>query len=66
MSHSVFGWDLPPGCSHADIERVFGDSLPPCCDDCLIEDCDHPEECEKYQKATKDSEIEIPEDEYPH
>ena len=24
MSSKVFGWDLPPGCTHADIERHFG------------------------------------------
>jgi hypothetical protein len=24
MSRSIFGWDLPPGCSHRDIERAMG------------------------------------------
>lgn len=24
MSRSPFGWDLPPGCSHADLERAMG------------------------------------------
>ena len=25
MGHSIFGWDLPPGCSMADIDHAFGD-----------------------------------------
>ena len=25
MSRSIFGWDLPPGCSMNDIERAYGD-----------------------------------------
>ena len=24
MAHSIFGWDLPPGCSMQDIERAAG------------------------------------------
>jgi hypothetical protein len=24
MTHSIFGWDLPPGCSMRDIERAAG------------------------------------------
>lgn len=27
-----FGWDLPPGCSHADIDRAMGGSLDICPD----------------------------------
>lgn len=33
MHHSPFGWDLPPGCSNADIDRYFGspsDDWEPC------------------------------------
>jgi len=25
MGHSIFGWDLPPGCTMNDIERAYGD-----------------------------------------
>ena len=25
MTHSIFGWDLPPGCTMNDIERAYGD-----------------------------------------
>jgi DnaJ-class molecular chaperone len=25
MSRNNFGWDLPPGCSHRDIDEAFGD-----------------------------------------
>ncbi len=35
MSHSIFGWDLPPGCSMRDIERQFEDApldCPVCAD----------------------------------
>lgn len=28
MSRSIFGWDLPPGCSIGDIERHFGGGDP--------------------------------------
>jgi len=28
VSRSPFGWDLPPGCSHADIERAMGGDEP--------------------------------------
>lgn len=31
MTRSIFGWDLPPGCSMNDIERAFGD--PPLLDE---------------------------------
>lgn len=24
MTRNIFGWDLPPGCTHADIERAAG------------------------------------------
>ncbi len=24
MSRSIFGWDLPPGCSISDIDRAYG------------------------------------------
>lgn len=24
MPRSIFGWDLPPGCSHRDVERAMG------------------------------------------
>jgi hypothetical protein len=24
MPHSIFGWSLPPGCSHRDIEEAMG------------------------------------------
>jgi hypothetical protein len=24
MTHSIFGWSLPPGCSHRDIEEAMG------------------------------------------
>ena len=34
MSRSIFGWDLPPGCSMRDIERAAGGDLPPCCENC--------------------------------
>jgi len=35
MSRSIFGWDLPPGCTMNDIERAFGD--PPLLDE-IFED----------------------------
>ena len=40
---SKFGWDLPPGCSHADIERAAGVEAP--CDICGYDayDCVCPE-----------------------
>ena len=25
MSHGIFGWSLPPGCTMNDIERAYGD-----------------------------------------
>ena len=53
MSRSVFGWDLPPGCTNADIDRAAGGDSPPCCDDCEVDSCSEPEECEKYKKALK-------------
>lgn len=57
MTHSVFGWDLPPGCSNGDIERAFGGGdPPPCCYDCEVDPCDEPEKCEKYKKAVKQEE----------
>ena len=31
MSRSIFGWDLPPGCTMNDIENAFGD--PPLLDE---------------------------------
>ena len=56
MSRSVFGWDLPPGCTMRDIERAAGGDLPPCCDDYDVDPCDNPEKCEKYQNAMKEEE----------
>ena len=57
MGRSIFGWDLPPGCTMADIERnAGGGDLPPCCDDCNIDPCDDPEECERYKSALKANE----------
>jgi hypothetical protein len=44
---SIFGWDLPPGCTNADIERVAGGDLPPCCNDCNIDPCNKP--CDKLK-----------------
>jgi len=35
VSRNIFGWDLPPGCTNADIERAFGDSPDPISDDFL-------------------------------
>lgn len=32
---SAFGWDLPPGCTDADIERAFGDPPMKECPTCL-------------------------------
>ena len=34
MSRHIFGWDLPPGCTNADIDRAFGG------DDVEREECD--------------------------
>ena len=43
---SIFGWDLPPGCSQADIDRAAGMGQPcEMCgqsvdnDDCICEEC---------------------------
>lgn len=44
MSRSIFGWDLPPGCSSRDVENAFGQEYP-CevcgrwADDCVCEEC---------------------------
>lgn len=37
MSRSIFGWDLPPGCTMGDIERAFGD--PPLMDEIFEHQC---------------------------
>ena len=42
MGRSIFGWDLPPGCTMRDIERAAGGDMPPFC-----EDCDKGETCEQ-------------------
>lgn len=51
IRHSIFGWDLPPGCSNADIERAAGDDEPPCCQECKVDPCT--KHCEKYKKFYK-------------
>lgn len=44
MGRSIFGWDLPPGCTMRDIENAFGEESP-CLicgrfsDDCLCPEC---------------------------
>lgn len=39
----IFGWDLPPGCSHRDIETAFEDRpCEVCCkstDNCVCPEC---------------------------
>lgn len=37
MSRSIFGWDLPPGCTMKDIDDAFGDKPDPIVDG-FIED----------------------------
>lgn len=44
MSRSIFGWDLPPGCTMRQIEEQAGDHIP-CAvcgrwpDDCICPEC---------------------------
>ena len=45
MSRSIFGWDLPPGCTHRMIDEAAGVEQPcaVCCklvDDCICPACD--------------------------
>jgi hypothetical protein len=44
MARSVFGWDLPPGCTLRHIEEAYGDEGPcECCGhdpaDCICPEC---------------------------
>jgi hypothetical protein len=43
MTRGIFGWSLPPGCSHQDIEEAAGVDLP--CEVCgkAVDDCTCPE-----------------------
>jgi len=34
-NRSIFGWDLPPGCSHRDIDLAFGEEGPMDCPICV-------------------------------
>jgi hypothetical protein len=44
LARSPFGWDLPPGCTHKQIEEAMGDDRPcECCGndpaDCVCPEC---------------------------
>jgi hypothetical protein len=44
MTRRIFGWDLPPGCTHQHIEDALGVDVPcECCghhvDDCICPEC---------------------------
>lgn len=47
MPRSIFGWDLPPGCSHNDIERAMGGREPTPLEEDVLE------QLEKYKVPTE-------------